>query len=112
MSKVLLIDLDGVLNTYNGHYDPDVIPPPNKETKEFLEKLIEDYKLLLFTSRPKKLAENWLKKHKLKCYFEGITSEKKPAFAYIDDRCLNFKGNYGETLKDLKNFSPHWKKRI
>lgn len=34
--KTLLIDLDGVLNTYTGGFQPDFIPPIREGAKEFL----------------------------------------------------------------------------
>ena len=36
MKKLILIDLDGVLNTYKGDYKKDFIHPPKPETKEIL----------------------------------------------------------------------------
>ena len=41
--KVLLIDLDGVLNEYAGNFDKDVMPECKKGAEEFLEKLSKDY---------------------------------------------------------------------
>ena len=37
MPKTLLIDLDGVLNTYDGNYSESEIAPPRDGVKEFLE---------------------------------------------------------------------------
>lgn len=35
-----------------------------------------------------------------------VTNRKVPAVAYIDDRAIQFNGNY----KKLKNFKPYWAK--
>ncbi|MBR1942399.1 hypothetical protein IJ843_01535 [bacterium] len=41
--KTILIDLDGVLNTYNGKFDKDFIPPIKDGAKEFLQNLSENF---------------------------------------------------------------------
>ncbi len=39
--RTLLIDLDGVLNTDTGNYDPNFIPPIREGAKEFLTALFK-----------------------------------------------------------------------
>ena len=107
--KTLMIDLDGVLNNYT-KYDENYIPNIKQGAKEFLEKLSEKYELVLFTTRNSKLAENWLKKENIDRYFKEITNIKKPAFIYLDDRALNFNGNFNQTLNDIEQFEVYWKK--
>ena len=34
--KTILLDLDGVLNTYNGKYEENIIPPLKTGAEEFL----------------------------------------------------------------------------
>lgn len=109
MTRVLMIDLDGVLNDYDGDYEPFSIPPPKPNVKEFLNKLSKNYKLVLFSARPCQPVKIWLNIHGLNSYFAEVTSIKRPAHAYIDDRAITFKGSYDETLKDLDNFAPYWK---
>ena len=41
--KTILIDLDGVLNEYEGKFDKDFIPPIKLGAKEFLEKLAIEF---------------------------------------------------------------------
>ena len=108
MQRVILVDLDGTLNTYTGEYDPDSIPPPKPDTRQFLETASKKYTLVLYTARPTKLALDWLNTHNLTQYFDTI-STKPSAFVSVDDRCLTFKGNYDEILKDLEKFTPYWK---
>ena len=47
--KLILIDLDGVLNTYNGNFDAEVISPMREGAYEFLEELSKNYKINIFT---------------------------------------------------------------
>ena len=37
--KTILIDLDGVLNTYTGDFDENIIPPIKEGAYEFIKKL-------------------------------------------------------------------------
>ena len=90
--KTILIDLDGVLNTYTGGFDKDFIPPIKEGAKEFLEKLSENFELKLFTTRNKMLASKWLVENDIDKFFVDITNTKDLAWLYIDDRCLKFDG--------------------
>jgi len=53
IKKAILIDLDGVLNKYNGVFEEDNIPEPKENVNEFLKGLSQEYNLILFTSRNK-----------------------------------------------------------
>lgn len=110
--KQILIDLDGVLNNYDGNFDPDFIPSLRKGALEFLKTLNSYYSLKLFTARPKKIVAKWLIKNKIFTLFSGITNKKEPAYLYIDDRAVRFNGNYNETLKQVENFLVWYKSQI
>ena len=107
--KTLLIDLDGVLNTYTGNYDPNYIPPIKKGAKEFLEKLSKNYKIKLFTTRDKTFATKWLTEENLENIIEDATNTKEPCYLYIDDRCIYFDGNFENLATQIENFKPHYK---
>ena len=107
--KIILIDLDGVLNNYNGDYKEEYIPSIKNGAKEFLEKLLEKFELKIFSARQAFLVKNWLKENRLDRYITGITDHKEPAFLYIDDRCICFEGNYQSVLSRINNFSPWYK---
>lgn len=55
--KLLLIDLDGILNEYCGICDKHYIPPIKKGATEFLKELSKKYRILIFTSRPYEIAK-------------------------------------------------------
>lgn len=92
--KKILIDLDGVLNKYDGHLDESCIPEPEEGAKEFLQKLNKCADLYLFTTRKLKAAVKWLLKNNLDIYFKDVTNIKIPAYLYIDDRTICFKGDF------------------
>ncbi len=102
--KTILIDLDGVLNTYDGNYSENFIPEVKKGAKEFIKKLNKDYDLILFTKRNNLEATKWLIENKMDEYFKDVTRVKVPAYLYLDDRAMRFSGNYENTLKQIEDF--------
>ena len=107
--KTILIDLDGVLNTYNGNYDENYIPPMKEGAEEFLNEIHANYQIKLFTTRNTELAKKWLSDNGLDKYFLNVTNTKEPAWLYIDDRCIKFEGNYEKLYDDIKNFKVWYK---
>lgn len=110
--KKILIDLDGVLNNYGTEkFDENYIPTIKKGVKNFLKNLKkEECELYLFTTRNKILAVKWLIENKIDKYFKDITSEKLPAYLYVDDRTVCFLGDYSILEEKIKNFKPYYKK--
>ena len=107
--KTILIDLDGVLNEYTGDYKSDYIPPIKLGAYEFLKNMSCKYKFKIFTTRDKKLAEQWTIENNISSFITGITNEKVPAWLIIDDRCLKFDGNFETLSKEIEKFRPWYK---
>lgn len=107
--RTILIDLDGVLNEYDGKFDENYIPPIKDGVKEFLEDLSEKFEFKLFTTRNKILASKWLIENKVDKYFKDITNTKDLAWLYIDDRCLKFDGDYSDLIEQITSFKPWYK---
>ncbi len=106
----ILVDLDGVLNYYGREaYSENYIPSLKNGARDFLEKLSCEMELYLFTSRNLLLTSKWLVDNKLDKYFKDVTNIKIPSYLYIDDRAICFKGNYDETLEEIRNFHVYWK---
>jgi len=103
--KTLAVDFDGVIHRYSkGWLDGEIYDKPVEGAREALQKLSEDYRIVVFSARAKtpegrKSIKKWLEKHKIP--FDEITSNKPPAFAYIDDRAIRFE-SWGKTLKALE----------
>ena len=109
--KIILIDLDGVLNEYgNTPFNENYIPPLKKEAVQFLKKLSKTGKLYLFTARNLILSTKWLIDNNIDKYFEDITNIKIPAYLHIDDRCICFDGDYKNTIKKVEKFKTYWHK--
>jgi len=108
--KKILIDLDGVLNEYGKEpFDENFIPKIKNGAVEFIKEVSEIGELYLFTTRNLLLSSKWLLENNLDKYFKDVTNVKLPSFLYIDDRCICFKGEYKQTLEEIKNFKVYWK---
>ncbi len=107
--KTILIDMDGVLNEYDGTFDENHIPKIKKGTPEFLEKLSENFEIKVFTTRNKILTSKWLIENNLDKLVKDITNVKELCWLYIDDRCIKFDGDFEDLKNKIDNFSPWYK---
>jgi len=108
--KIILIDLDGVLNEYGKEkFDERYIPEIKEGAKEFVSELSKQFDLYLFTSRNLLLSSKWLIDNNLDKFFKDVTNIKIPAFLYIDDRTICFNGDYKDTFENIQKFSVYWK---
>ena len=107
--KTILLDLDGVLNTYDGNYEENNIPPIKSGAKKFLENISLKYNVVIFTTRNKNITKRWLENNNCNHFVKKITNKKEPSFLIIDDRCLTFKGSYEDIIFQIENFKPWYK---
>jgi len=108
--KTILFDLDGVLNTYDGKYDKDYIPPIKDGAYKLIKELSEEFKIVIFTTRNSLIASKWIIGNKLDEYVENVTNVKEPAYLIIDDRCINFDGDYNKLKEKIEKFEVWYKK--
>jgi hypothetical protein len=107
--KTILIDLDGVLNQYNGNFNPDLIPEIKDGAKDFLKILHQDFNIKILTTRDISKTIEWLIQNDIEKYISGVTNTKEPAFLQIDDRCICFDGNFDNTICEIQKFKPWYK---
>lgn len=105
--KTICVDFDGVLNEYDGYEEGD-LGEPLTGSHDFIRELRKKYKVVILTSRPKEQVIDWLNNNGFPSM--KVTNRKVPAVAYIDDRAIQFKGNYKKVISRLKNFKPYWAK--
>ncbi|MCR5261745.1 MAG: hypothetical protein K6C94_07905 [Candidatus Gastranaerophilales bacterium] len=108
--KIILIDLDGVLNDYTGNFNQDFIPPAKDGAKNFLLELSQEYTIKIFTTRNKLLTAKWLIENNLDKFVEDITNVKEISWLYIDDRGINFDGNFIKLKNKINKIKPYYKK--
>lgn len=107
--KVILIDLDGVLNQYTGDFNSEIIPNIKQGAAEFLKTLSQQYEVKVFTTRNKIKTCKWLIDNKVDNYVSDITNVKDIAWLYIDDRCLKFEGDYSKLKNQIDKFKTWYK---
>jgi len=110
MKKLISIDLDGVLNNYNGKYDENNLPQIKDGAKDFLQKLSHDFRIEIFTTRNLKTTMLWLIENDLMKYIENVSNIKnKYSSVILDDRVINFDGNLDIAYQKILEFKPYWK---
>jgi hypothetical protein len=115
MKPVICLDFDGVINSYESgygpHYKPTLIPDgPTEGAKEAIAKLRKRFRVIVHSSRcvypeAREAIRLWLDEYGI--IVDGIAENKPPAMIYLDDRGVQFKGDWGQALKDIANFQ-HW----
>lgn len=107
--NTICVDFDGTLNTYDGWRGPDSWCPPRPGAIEFLKSLKNrGYSVVIFTTRPADGVWSWLRQYQAEGYVDDVTSTKIPAFVYVDDRSLTFRGDYADMLREIEDFHPYW----
>jgi len=115
-TKYVCVDLDGTIAQYKGWLDETHFGEPIPGAKEALERIrVEGWKIIIFTTRGnRELIKAYLEKHAIP--FDHInenpnqppgTSKGKPvATAYVDDRGIQFNGDWARTTEEILNFVP------
>ena len=111
--KTIAIDFDGVVHIHsdNANYEAGVISEgPVKDVGFAIRQLRKFYKVVIYSARAADPAGEsairiWLKKFDITV--DDVTAKKQPALIYVDDRAIQFKGSWEQTLKDIENFE-HW----
>ena len=106
---VVCVDLDGVLNDFDGWRGADYFHPPRSGAREFLERLNQlGYEVVIFTVRWGPHVEQWLERNGLGSLVSRVTDKKPPAHVYIDDRAICFQGDFENALRQIAGFRAHW----
>lgn len=105
--KAVAVDFDGVLNTYTGWQGEDELFEPREGVTEFLDKLSQNYRVIIYTTRDVIKVQDWLRQFGLYQYIKEVSSTKPKAIAYVDDRGVRFTGDYEAVLKNIEQ-PTHW----
>jgi hypothetical protein len=108
---IVCVDLDGVLNAFDGWKGADYFHPPRPGAREFLESLARrGYRVVVFTVRWTPHVEAWLARYGLSEHVWMVTDKKPAAHVYVDDRAICFDGDFEKTLDRISGFKAHWEK--
>jgi len=113
----IAIDFDGVIHSYSrGWQGGEIYDPPVAGTREALTELrAKGWKIYIFSTRTNKIYhknDHPPQEERMKTYLEehGIPYDKiwsfgKPmADIYLDDRALNFRGKWVDSLQEIEQF--------
>ena len=119
---ILCLDFDGVIHSYiSGWQGVDVAnDPPVPGVFDWLERAVQHFTVYVYSSR----SSSPMGRHAMIKYIEpyvntdimnqlAFTDEKPRAFLTIDDRCIQFNGNWWDPTLDpeiLLRYQP-WNKR-
>jgi hypothetical protein len=108
-NPTVCVDLNGVLDFYQGWQGSDHWDPPRPGAFEFLEELsARGFRVVIFSTKDPKGVDAWLRSHGLAEYVAEVTDRKVPAVAYVDDRAVRFRGDYKQALLEIDE-PPYWK---
>lgn len=121
MKKILCLDFDGVLHSYvSGWKGIGVISDdPVPGSLEALTEYVQHFTVVIYSSRSKSAEgihamQDWLIAYGLperilnQIEFHAI---KPPAWLTIDDRCMQFEGQFPD-WKSIDEFEPWYKKSL
>lgn len=116
MKPTVILDFDGVIHSYtSGWKGADIIPdPPVKGAFEFINELLNQASVVIFSSRSNQkdgisAIKSWFKKHNFKNIDNlSFPDYKPPAIVSLDDRAICFSGVFPDP-KELINFKT-WQK--
>lgn len=105
----ILLDSDGTL-TIGPPSSTGKIAPIRTGTRKFLESLRKrGYEIIIHTAyQPLGAVREHYRSAGLLPLISAITNQKIPAKISLDDRGIQFRGNYEDALKQIDTFNPHW----
>jgi hypothetical protein len=110
---LVCVDLNGVLDAYEGWKGAEHWDPPAPGAAEFLRALADrGCRIILFTTRYYRDAWRWLETHGLAPLVDQVTDRKPAADVFVDDRAVAFDGDFAAALRRVEAFAPHWQRRV
>ena len=118
--KYVCVDLDGTIARYDGWVNETHFGEPIEGVQEALEKLQSaGWRIIIHTTRGNRdLIRKYLEKHAVP--FDhinenpdqppGASGGKPIAHVYVDDRDVQFNGDWSATVNEILNFVP-WNRR-
>jgi hypothetical protein len=111
----MAIDFDGVINMYSGWNGQHEDWGPRDGALEFIKRLhAAGWRITILTARDGEYlreAKEWMVHYGFVDYIHEVTNIKKPAKIYIDDRGLQFNGNFSDTLQAIEDYVCHWEEK-
>ncbi len=107
--RTICLDFDGVLHSYrSGWCGAEIIrDPPVHGTRDAIVRLRKSFRVVIHSARCRtpegcRAIEAWLKKNDIEV--DEVCIHKPPAFVYVDDRAVAFRGDWAETIAEIHDF--------
>lgn len=115
--STIAIDFDGVIHAYSkGWHDGTIYDQPIPGALETIRNLMTQHAVAIFTSRNTTHVAAWMTERGFRCHVghEGkfwntrgsilVTNRKIPAAVYLDDRGVQFTGDWKTAVTDMQKF--------
>lgn len=109
MSLTVCVDLDGVLNTYDGWKGEEHFAAVRPGAIAFVNALLDRYDVVVLTTRPREATRLWLQQQGFPSSLK-VTDVKPPALVYLDDRAMTFDGSFDGLVGRIVAFKAHWER--
>lgn len=117
----IAIDFDGVIASYDGWKGKPTFPKPVAGVKFALDAIKAAGDIIIVNTCRKEIeaVRNYMDEYLLPYDYinfnpenekQGLSDRKIVADVYIDDRAIRFSGNWLDTLSEIDNFKPWWRK--
>jgi hypothetical protein len=107
--RTICLDFDGVLHSYrSGWCGAEIIPdPPLHGTRDAVARLRQLYRVVVHSTRchsevGRRAVRGWLDRHGI--VVDDVCEHKPPAYVYIDDRGICFRGDWDQMLSEIRQF--------
>ncbi|MEY8240051.1 MAG: hypothetical protein RPT25_06880 [Cycloclasticus sp.] len=115
MKPTIALDFDGVIHLNQNFISSTIIiEEPVPGAASAIEQLSRQYKVVVFSCRANtpggiEAIEDWLTVHGIEV--DDVVDYKPHATVYIDDRAIQFSGDWQGTLEQVEGFEPWQRKR-
>jgi len=114
--QTVTIDFDGVLTKYRGWKGYQELGEPNEDVLDLVRELMEaKWTVIVSTTRGCLEVNDWLAKNFIKVSYINMNPDlltqnpgKPASHIYIDDRCIQFKGDVNQLRHNIMNFEVWW----
>lgn len=116
----IAIDFDGTITRYSGYKGKLVFDLPFGGAKKYINKLRKDGWTIIINTTRKEILDVEMYLRDWGIYYDFVNynpqnqerdlSDKKViADVYLDDRNVEFDGDWGKAFEKIKKFKPWWK---
>jgi hypothetical protein len=107
--RTVCLDFDGVIHSYQSGWQGETVitDPPIHRVDRAIAQLRKIYRIVVYSARCRtpegvQAIRDWLARHKIEV--DDVCEHKPPAFVYVDDRAIQFTGDWEQTIQDIHQF--------